>query len=121
MISVQPTGRKLSDEEFAQEVFRRLNIAKWQGYSGNQSNAVVYVGDAAGIEVALGYNEEDGKGLYAFGVCLKPKVAFGDTDYLVEHARNLAKQWSLSGWRCFVPREGLYEITNYEDGYHYAA
>jgi hypothetical protein len=40
---------------------------------------------------------------------------------LVEHARNLAKHWSNSGWHCFVPREGLYDITNYEDGYVYAA
>jgi hypothetical protein len=119
LIFVQPTGRDLPLEEFAQQVFTRLCITKWQGYSGSQSNDIVFGGDAAGIEVSVGGEDADGQ--YAFLVVLKPKVAFGDSDYLVEHARNLAKHWSHSGWHCFVPREGLFEITNYEDGYVFAA
>jgi hypothetical protein len=119
LIFVEPINAKLSLEEFAKEVFNRLRIPRWQGYSGNQSDEVVFGGDAAGIVVAVG--NEGGDGRYSFGVTLSPKVRLDDTDYLVEHARNLAKHWSHHGWRCFVPRDGLYEITSYEDGTRYEA
>lgn len=114
VILVEPVGQTLSVEQFAQQVFSKLRIAKWQGYSGNQSDEVVFGGDAAGIEVAVG--REGGDGRYSFGITLQPKVAFGDSDYLVEHAYNLAKHWSHTGWRCFVPKSGVYEIRSYEDG-----
>lgn len=119
LIFVQPNDASLSDEEFARQVFAKLAITKWQGYGGNQTGAVVFGGDAVGITVAVSYDRGDK--LFPGGVTLRPKVAFDDSDYLVMHARNLAKQWSNSGWRCFVPREGLCEITNFEDGYLFPA
>jgi hypothetical protein len=120
LIFVQPKDNDLSLEEFARHVFKDLAISKWQGFCGSQApNSDGFAGDAVNIEVVIGREDEDSE--YSFGVSLQPKIAFGDTDYLVEHARNIAKHWSHLGWRCFVPREGLYDITNFEDGYVYAA
>lgn len=123
LIFVKPTGRELSTEEFAQQVFTRLGIIKKVEWTAPHSigDEVGFGSDAMGIEVSVCYNDKSQRSRYPFLICLKPKVAFGDTGYLIEHARNLAKHWSHSGWNCFVPREGLYEITNYEDGYVYAA
>jgi hypothetical protein len=118
LIFVQPKDASLSDEEFAKQVFTKLAITNWKGYSAAQSAGIVFGGHAAGIQVGVCSNF-DSDSPFPGCVTLQPHVAFGDTDYLVEHAKNIAKQWSNSGWLCFVPREGLYEITNFEDGYLY--
>lgn len=66
LILVQPGNKKLTLEAFAEHVFKGLCIHEWQGYSGNQSDAVIFGGHAVGIEVAVGDAHQDGIASIAF-------------------------------------------------------
>lgn len=121
LIFVRPNDQSLSLEQFSEQVFGKLCITNFVGFSPCQGE-LDYHGHAAGIEVLVYDIHEDAESQYPFLLCLKPEVAFGDKDYLVEHARNLAKHWSQSsGWHCFVPDENIYNITSERDGTVFAA
>lgn len=118
VIFVQPNNRALNVDDFARDLFRKLKISSYKDWGiPNQDARSNFVGNAAGIQISIfePYNDDNPKG-YRFVIYLKPEIAFGDSDYLVEHARNMAKHWSHSGWRCFVPNEKVYEISNENDG-----
>ena len=120
LIFVRPNDDSLSLDEFSEQVFSKLCITNFKGFTPGQGE-VGFWGHAAGIEVEVHDIREDADSQYSFLMCLKPEVALGDRDYLVEHARNLAKRWSQSGWHCFVPSEDIYDITSEQDGIVYEA
>jgi hypothetical protein len=119
LIFIRPDDDGLSLEEFSAQVFRKLCITNFEGFTPCQGE-VGFWGHAAGIEVVVHDIRDDADSQYSFLLRLKPEVAFGDKDYLVEHARNLAKHWSQNGWHCFVPSEDIYDITGEQDGTVYA-
>jgi len=125
-IFVRPAKSGQALKDFAEHIFRWLEIPRFEERWVGKSDEQQFVGCAVGIEVVVGENGMNlWRGIYKkdlekypFLISLSPQDSSQAADYLVQHAHILARRLSHDGFRCLVPKD-MVTVSSDKDGMIY--